>query len=455
MKKNTILSTILLLITVIMTSCAPSTTPLTVIEKPSDIEILSSYENAITKIVDQSMPAIVSLNVTKKNPKDKKDGSSTASGFIFRSDGYIITNEHVVNGAKSIRVSLFNNRTYDARIIGSDPNTDIAVIKIEDEKEFPVLMIADSEKVRIGQFAIAIGDPLRFRYTVTAGIIGGKDRCYHPESKLFQYHRNYIQTDAWINPGSSGGPLLNIQGEVIGINTLNPGEGSTLAINSGLAKKIAHKLIKHGRIIRGYIDAEMRSVSKGIKVTKVTPNTLAAQSGLQPDDIITECDNEKVSNLDKFRLAVMEYQIGKKCTLKVLRQAQEISLNITIEEMPLTLVGGSVNTKSASWKKLGLSVRTLENVNSQRYTYLTEEDRGIIVEKVKLNSPGSVAKIPKCALIVAINGQEIADAQSFETFLQSQNDISDLTLEIKSFNGEKTVKVKLSQELTKKDISES
>ncbi|MDE0635861.1 MAG: trypsin-like peptidase domain-containing protein [Candidatus Poribacteria bacterium] len=440
LKRDTIAYAVLILFAVtIAAEASPAT-------QPDDLGILRSFENAISKIVDQSKPAVVSLTVRKEEQKDNKtiDTSGSGSGFIFRKDGYILTNEHVVRGAKSIRVRLFDGSTFDARMVGSDLNTDIAVIKIEREEGFPVLSLADSTKVRIGQFAIAIGHPIGYKYTVTAGIVGGKDRCFHPpKTKLFQYHNNYIQTDAWINKGSSGGPLLNIQGEVIGITTLNPGEGSSLAINSDLAKTIGNKLITHGRIIRGYIDADMQNVSQGIKITKVTPDTFAFQCGLERNDIIVEFDEEKVPGLYAFRLMVAECQIGKQYPIKVLRQKQEMTLNVTIDEMPLELVGRPANTKSVSWKTLGLVVRKLENGIFQRYTYLSEEDRGIIVEKVKNGSPGFKANIPRNALITAINGQEIVDVQTFETFLQGKQDGPNVTFDIKSIHGIEKVTVEL------------
>ena len=446
MIKNRNLCVVLLVFVVIFSSCASSNNQPIQPNQPSDFEILSSFENAIANIVDQSMPAIVSLTVRKEERKDNKtiDKSGAGSGFIIRKDGYILTNEHVVAGAKSITVRLFDDSTHGAKVVGADKNTDIAVIKIDRKKEFPVLTMADSEKIRIGQFAIAIGDPLQFRQTVTAGIVGGKDRCVHRDSKLFQYHRNFIQTDAWINPGSSGGPLLNIQGEVIGINTLNPGEGSTLAINCGLAKTIGEQLITHGRVIRGYIDANMQSVSQGIKIRKVKPDTSASQCGLKRNDIIVEFDGEKVpSLLTEFEMNIMECQIGKQYPVKVLRQEQEIVLNVTIDEMPLELVGRSVKTESVSWKTLGLAVRKLEDSNYQRYAYLTGEDSGIIVEKVKKGSPGFNAKIPRGALIVGINGQEITDVKNLDTFLQSEQDGSEMILDIKSIDGIEKVTVKL------------
>lgn len=439
---STNVSAILLIMLLILSSCATSTNQQ---NTPSDLEVLSSFENTISQVVEQSMPAIVSLSLTKEQKKDNKTvkTSGGGSGFIFHKDGYILTNQHVVDGAISIRVSMADDTTHVAQLVGADPNTDVAVIKIDGDEDFPFLKIADTSKIRVGQFAIAIGDPIGYRYTVTAGIVGGIDRCFHPKSKLFQYHRNYIQTDAWINPGSSGGPLLNIKGEVIGINSLNPGEGSTLAVNIGLAEKICKNLIAHGRIIRGYIDAGVQSVSNGVKITRVKPNTHVSRCGLKRNDIIVELDGKQITNLDDFEHGFMDCQIGKQCPIKVLRDKQEVTLNVLIDEMPLEMVGRSANTDSACWRELGLAVRKLEDGIHQRYAYITEEDRGLLVEKVKKDSLVSKSDISRGALITAINGKEIVDENSIDAILKNKQDLTELILDIKSVRGNEKVTVKL------------
>lgn len=441
MKRYTLPVVGILFFVMMITSC---TTPT---NSPSDYDILSSFENALTNVVEESMPAIVSISTQKTQIKDGKPIThpTGASGFLFREDGYILTNEHVVDGAKNIKVRLHDGTSYDAKLIGADKNTDVAVIKIDRADACPILTMADPKEIRIGQLAIAIGDPMQYRYTVTAGIVGGKKRCFHPneDKDLFQYHGNYIQTDAWIHPGSSGGPLLNIQGEVIGINTLKQGGGSTFAVNCDLAETIGQKLIAHGSVIRGHINADMRNDAKGIKVRSVKFNSAAYKNGLRRNDIIVEYDGEKVSNISEFENVIMEYPIGKQCMLKVLRKDQEVTLNVPIEEMSLKLLGRSVNTDSASWKKLGLAVRKLENGSYLRYAYITEEDRGIIVEQVKGGSPGFKAKILKGALIVAVDGKEVVDVKSFETILKQKQDGSDVILDVKGINGLERVTVKL------------
>ena len=442
MKKQTFHMTVLLFFVAGMLSYAAPTQ-----QHPyaSDLQVLSAFENAIAKIVDESQPAVVSLFMVNAEEKDESQmpPSGAASGFIFHPDGYILTNAHVVEGAKSFHVELFDDSTYEARLIGADVLTDVAVLKIEGTAAFPALRMADAKAVRVGQFAIAIGHPINYRYTVTAGIVGGIGRCFHEDNTLFQYHHNYIQTDAWINPGSSGGPLLNIKGEVIGITALNPGEGSTLAVDGGLAKDIADQLMAQGSIIRGYFDADLQSVSQGLLVAEVKPGTAPARSGLQRDDILVEFDGKKVSDLSAFERRVMASPIGQRCALKVLRDKQEITLEVVIDEMPLELAGRSVKTESAAWQTLGLAVRKLEHNNHERYAYLTAEDRGLLVEKVKKDSPGFNAKVPRGALIVAIDGEGIVAPETLETFLQTAADRSELTFQMKGVHGEEKVTLQL------------
>ena len=442
MKKWTFHMTVLLFFVAVMPSYAAPTQQQA---QPSDLEVLSAFENAIASVVDQSQPAVVSLFMVNAEEMDdtQMGPSGAASGFIFHEDGYILTNAHVVEGSKSFSVELFDNSMYEARLIGADVLTDVAVLKIEGAGAFPALRIADAKDIRVGQFAIAIGHPINYRYTVTAGIVGGIGRCFHENNNLFQYHHNYIQTDAWINPGSSGGPLLNIKGEVIGITALNPGEGSTLAVDGGLAKEIAHQLMAHGSVIRGYFDVDLHGVSQGLHVAEVKPGTAAARSGLQRDDILVEFDGKKVSDLSAFERRVMAYPIGTRCALKVLREEKEITLEVVIDEMPLELVGRTVKTASAAWQTLGLAVRKFEAGTHERYAYLTAEDRGILVEKVKKDSPGFNAKIPRGALIIAINGEDIVAPETLETFLQTAEDISEITFEMKGVHGGEKVTLQL------------
>lgn len=442
MRKKSYLYYSLLIFVVIFSSCAYQT------DQPTNLELLSAIENAFVDIAAQSKPAIVGVLAGNS----KWDSPRWGSGFFFQQDGHILTNDHIVHGAERIRVGLLDGSTLDAKLVGTDINTDVAVLKVDRDQEFPTLPLADSEKVRVGQFAIAIGNPFQLDYTVTTGVVSGKGRSVLGGLRFIRY-QNFIQTDAWINTGSSGGPLLNIYGEVIGINALirkvenTPAPmraGAGFAISSNLVNTIGNQLIANGKVIRGYLGIRMREVPKGIRVERVGSNTPADQAGLRQHDIIIEYNGTKVQKNLEFQMLIAESQVGKQSVIKVLRRGQERTFNVTIAEMPPELAGLPFESESVSWKMLGLAVRKLEKGDSQRYTYLTDKDRGVIVERVKKNAPGSNAKIPRGALILAINGKEISDVQTLEALLQqAERDTLELILDVKSSHGTEKLTVHL------------
>ena len=418
-------------------------------EQPSNLELLSAIENAFVDIAARSKPAIVGVFARSRT----KDFYREGSGFIFHEDGYILTNDHIVHGAEQVGVKMLDGSRHDAKLIGTDIITDIAVLKIDGDQALPILTLADSEKVRVGQFAIAIGNPFRLDYTVTTGIVSGKGRSV-PLGIRFIRYQNFIQTDAWINTGSSGGPLLNIYGEVIGINALirkvenTPAPvraGAGFAIPSNLVDTIGNQLIANGRIIRGYLGIRMREVPRGIRIEAIEIGTPAYQAGLERHDIIIEYNGKKVQKTLDFQMRIAESQVGKKSVIKVLRNGMERTLNVVIGEVPPEMAGIPIQDESISWKTLGLAVRKLEKRDFQRYTYLTEEDQGVIVERVMKNAPGSNAKIPRGALIFAVNGKEINDVQTLEALLQAEIDALELVIDIKSSHGVEKLTVQLTE----------
>ncbi len=430
-----------LLFVIILSSCASR------IKQPRNLELLSAIENAFVDIAAQSKPAIVGVVARNRT----KDFYREGSGFIFRKDGYILTNDHIVHDAERLAVELLDGSILDAKLVGTDIITDVAVLKVEREKEFPILPLADSDKVRVGQFAIAIGNPFQLDFTVTTGIVSGKGRSVPLGLRVIR-HQNFIQTDAWINTGSSGGPLLNIYGEVIGINALirkvenTPAParaGAGFAIPSNLVNTIGNQLVANGKIIRGYLGISMQEVSKGIRIERVGIGTPAHRAGLEWRDIIFEYNGKKVQKSLEFQTLIAESQVGKQSIIKVLRRGKERTFNVTIDEMPPEMAGLPIVDESVSWKTLGLAVRKLEKSDFQRYTYLSDKDRGVIVARVKENAPGFNAKIPRGALILAINGKEITDVQTLEAFLQLERDALELILDIKSSHGTEKLKVQL------------
>ena len=441
MKKKYNCYCILLLFVVIFSSCAFRT------EQPTNLDMLSAVENAFVDIATNSKPAIVGVLTLNSDRGQGRWGS----GFFFKEDGYILTNDHIVHGGERFRVRLLDGSELEAKLVGTDIVTDVGVLKVESEQKFPFLPLADSEKVRVGQFAIAIGNPFRLEYTVTTGVVSGTGRSVLGGLRFIRY-QNFIQTDAWINTGSSGGPLLNIYGEVIGINALirkiedtpDPVKaGAGFAIPSNLVDNIGSQLIANGKVIRGYLGIRMEEVANGIHIERVGIDTPADHAGLERRDVIIEYNGKKVQKSLEFQMLIAESQVGKESVIKVLRRGQERTFSVTIAEMPSELVGIPIEDESVSWKILGLAVRKLERYDFQRYHYLTDEDRGVIVERVKDNAPGFKAKIPQGALIVAINGKEISDVQTFEALLQAEQDALELMVDIKSSHGTETLKVLL------------
>ncbi len=446
MKKNIYvcwtLLTFLVSASIIIPSCAFTK------DQPTDVELLHAIENAFVSVAKRSTPAIVGI-IAFREVEAGDYHRQEGSGFIFREDGHILTNEHVIRAAGHIKVQLLNKREFDAELVGVDRPTDIAVLKIDAEATLPVLPLANSETVQVGQFAIAIGNPFRLNHTVTTGIVSGKGRSFLPDRGMIRY-QDFIQTDAWINTGNSGGPLLNIHGEVIGINSLirradnAPATGAVragagFAISSNLVKKIGTQLIANGRIIRGFLGISMAEVPEGILVSGVLKNTPAHRGGLNQGDIITAYNGTEVTDTDAFKMLVADSQVGKESKITVLRDGHERVFNVTIMEMPALQAGRPFETDSVAWRRLGLSVRKLEKGDFERYTYLTDADRGVIVDMVEENSP-----IPQGTLIVAVNGQNITSVQELEAVLQrQQQELEQLIFDVKSSHGEEKITIKL------------
>lgn len=416
--------------------------------QPTDVELLSSIENAFVSVAARSTPAIVGVSA-HLGLRQRSEGS----GFIFRKDGYILTNAHVLMDSRRITIQRRDGNEFDAKVVGTDLNTDLAVLKIDAKEELPVLPLADSDKVRVGQFAIAIGNPFQLDYTVTTGIVSGKGRAILDDSAIIRYE-DFIQTDAWINTGNSGGPLLNIHGEVIGINSLirraadsavpnSIRAGAGFAIPSNLVRKIGNQLVANGRIIRGFLGINMLKVEEGIYVRSVGRNTPAARGGLRRGDIIIKYNGKKVQELSEFKMLIADSQVGEASRITLLRNGVERRLTVTIAEMPPQFTGRTVENNSVAWNMLGLAVRKLEKRDFERYTYLTEQDNGVIVTDVKLNGPGFKARIPKGTLILTLNGKQISDARAFDAFLLKRQNQSSLVLQIKSSHGAETITVPL------------
>lgn len=318
----------------------------------TDDELLDAYSRAVVSAVDRVSPSVVKIDVKKRMARPAMFGKGqmwevpgSGSGFIFTPDGFILTNSHVVHDATEINVVLSDGRHYPAKIIGDDPDTDLAVIRI-DATDLVAAKIGDSLALKVGQMVIAIGNPYGFQCTVTSGVVSALGRSLRTSTgRLID---DVIQTDASLNPGNSGGPLVNSRGEVIGVNTaiILPAQGICFAIPSNIAKFVASCLIRDGRIRRGRIGMAGQNVDlkddfvksmkltscQGVLVVNVEKGGPAHKAGLAPGDVIIGLEGQPIANIDDLHKLLTEEMIGKAITLTVVRRYEMMRLKVVPEE---------------------------------------------------------------------------------------------------------------------------
>jgi S1-C subfamily serine protease len=313
----------------------------------SDAPLLDAYSNAVVTAAEEVSPAVVKIDVRKNGARGGREAAGSGSGFIITPDGFILTNSHVVHGADKVEVTLADGRRPDATVIGTDPDTDLAVLRIYAPNLKPV-RLADSNQVRVGQLAIAIGNPYGFQYTVTAGVVSALGRSFRSNSGRLM--DNIIQTDAALNPGNSGGPLVNSRGEVIGVNTavILPAQGLCFAIAINTAKYIAGWLIKDGVIHRAYLGIGGQTtkihrrvvrhfnlpVETGMLVVGVEPASPASRAGLREGDLIVEFNGQPIASVDDLHKQLTGAQVGARSPLAIIRHTEKLQMEVVPEESP-------------------------------------------------------------------------------------------------------------------------
>ncbi|MEQ2008440.1 MAG: trypsin-like peptidase domain-containing protein [Limisphaerales bacterium] len=368
-------------------------------------------------------------------PERTPQFNGQGSGVVIREDGYILTNRHVVEDAVKIEVRFKDGRTFPATIRGVDPRSDVAVLKIE-AKGLPAAKFADSDKTRVGEFAIAIGAPFNLDYSVTFGHVSAKGRsALIPDaSPLMPMDQDFIQTDASINPGNSGGPLVNINGEIIGINTLIRGlsTGIGFAIPSNLARELSDALIKDGKVVRARLgikvrgikdDLELRSqtfkgATDGILVSGFVDDGPATKSELKLNDIITHIEGTPVANVQQLRNSIRN-KVGKPVILSVVRDGKPMKLKITPEEWPdevPDLVAGSQFRREEPSEVLGVTVRPLTPALAKEHK--VKQTEGLIVTEVAPNSPAAKHGIKAGTVITEVNRKSVSDLEDFRSALK-------------------------------------
>lgn len=359
-------------------------------------------------------------------PRREFKQRSLGSGFIIDKEGYILTNNHVVEKATSIKVKLTDGKDYDAKIIGKDPKTDIALIKINAKHELPVAKLGNSDALEVGDWVIAIGNPFGLEQTVTAGIVSAKGRVIGAGP-----YDDFIQTDASINPGNSGGPLFNLNGEVIGINTaiVSTGQGIGFAIPINIAKDMLQSLKSKGKVVRGSLGVRIQEVTpeiardfglkepEGALVADVIEGSPADKAGIKSGDIIVAYNGKKIKNRDVLPKLVAATEVGKKVKVTIIRDGKKMDLDVIVGELKDETFMAS--RKQDVEKDYGLVV---QNITPEIARHMKLKDtKGVIVTDVQPGSPAHDADIRQGDVIIKIGKKTIKNINDFKDAMKRSN----------------------------------
>ena len=352
---------------------------------------------------------------------------SLGSGFLITKDGYIFTNNHVVEKADKIKVKLSTGKEYDAKVVGKDAKTDLALIKIKATGNLPVVEFGDSDKLRVGEWVIAIGNPFGLEQTVTAGIVSAKGRVIGSGP-----YDNFIQTDASINPGNSGGPLFNMQGKVIGINTaiVAHGQGIGFAIPINMAKEIMADLKSKGKVTRGWLGISVQDITEdiaenlkikereGALVGDVVKGDPADKAGIKTGDIIAEIDGKKIKDTHELLRIVASIPVGKRVDVKAIRDGKPMAFHIIIAERSEQKEVAGTRPKNGEY--FGMAV---QEITPQMAEFLgLSEKSGVIVTGVKEGSPAEEAGIKVQDIILQVNKTKVSSLKEYQRELSKRSD---------------------------------
>lgn len=414
----------------------------------------STFSQAFIEVANKVTPSIVQISVVAEREKDNQffffhdfeqpdlQGGS-GSGIIMSNDGYILTNNHVVENAKKVTVTLFDRRNVEAKVIGTDPLTDLAVIKINADDLTPAYL-GDSEELQVGQWVMAIGNPMGLSSTVTSGIVSAIDRGSLGLNRDPYAVENFIQTDAAINPGNSGGALVDLSGAVVGVNTAIASRTGTyigygFAIPINLAKSVAKDLIAHGKISRGYIGVQIRNIDadmamalgmdkpNGVLIEKVNPGTAASESDIKEYDVVLSVDGVEMSKTNQLQSYISSKMAGTTVTLEILRDGEVITRDVTLKgrdgETTQTVVDRNesereeerVEASELSFEKIGFTAKNLSE--RERTQYGIETDKGVMITDVEMYSIAGNQGLAPRLLIVEVNQEPVYTVNELEEML--------------------------------------
>jgi serine protease Do len=421
---------------------------------------LKQSANAFSQVAKSAIPAVVSIQIKKSKesldpnsqedllryffgippqqqrkrfkPQEELEPAGQGSGFVISEDGYILTNNHVVGGAKEIEVKFSDGKVLDAKLIGADEKSDVAVIKVEGNG-FPTLKLGNSDQLEIGDWAIAIGNPFGLSTTLTVGVISAKGRA----NMGITDYEDFIQTDAAINPGNSGGPLLDIDGKVIGINTAIYSRsggymGIGFAIPIKMALNIKDHLIKYGKVVRGKVGVYISEISEkiakkfslkasqsGILVAEVIRGSSGEKAGLKAGDIVLKINGTQIANSAQFRNQISLTPIGQKVTLSILREGQAMDIAVEIEAMDGD--PKKVNAqKEISLETYGLNVQELTAKLARRLG-LDPDETGVVISEIEPDSLAEAAGLRPGQLIKKVNQVTVNSVEDFEQVVKESD----------------------------------
>lgn len=398
-------------------------------EKPSHTQELLDFSDAFAEIAEKVNPSVVNIACTELENTGAREGEGDqdneenqygfGSGVIIDPAGYILTSNHVIDAASRIEVKLSDNRKFAAKLIGQDKETDLALIKVDSTAPLPVAPLGDSDRLKPGQWVMAIGNPFVYDHTVTVGVISALNRDLGTN-----IYDNFIQTDAAINFGNSGGPLLNVKGEVIGINTLisSQGTGIGFAIPINTAREIIPQLKGNGRVSRGFLGLVPQQItpelqqslgltsSEGVVVASIQKDSPSDHAGLKRYDVILELDGRKVESEDQFRRWVANTTPGKKLHMKILRDGKVMELDSEVAERPEALQPLPLNPKDEK-DRTGMTLGDLTPDLREQYQ-LDPESQGAVVLELKPGKAADEAGLEKGDIILEVNKKQVKDAET-------------------------------------------
>jgi serine protease Do len=395
--------------------------------------MLEEIQAVITELAEQTKPSVVNLfpitstSRLREGPGERTpNASGSGSGLIVDSDGHIVTNNHVIGDANEIEVRFSDKTKLIAHVVGKDPDTDLAVLKVTTDRPLPSARFGDSAGVKVGQWVLAVGNPFGLDRTVTLGVVSGIGR----ENINLSRYENFIQTDASINPGNSGGPLFNLRGEVIGINTaiINFAQGIGFAIPSNMAKQVIEQLLAKGKVVRGWLGVGIQPLTaelakkfgvtegEGVLVNEVFEKDPAALAGIKPGDVIVRIDGAVVDSPNKLSRLIATLIPGTTSKIEVVRDLKRLTMDVPLTERRDAAVIASLPQQEEKLEvKLGLDLQDLTAALAERFKL--RESKGVLIAKVEPNSRAQAEGLREGDLIKEVNRLEVSSVGEFTSAL--------------------------------------